>query len=150
MKPPEAGGTYVLLAELCNQKSFDVGRLGTLDFAAGVYAYVGSAHGPGGLRARLGRYFAGSDRKHWHVDFLLEHAEVAGALFRVEHRRLECIWARWIGVRAGSLIPGFGSSDCRCSSHLFFVGDSKEMEEMIGAAGCELKATHLLEGDDGL
>lgn len=150
MTPTEAGGTYILLLELPTRIAIDVGKLGRLDLEEGVYAYVGSAHGPGGLSARLGRYFAGPKRQHWHIDFLLEHAEVAGALFRVENRRLECDWARWLEARLGSFIRGFGSSDCRCSSHLFFVGGAREAEEMIRAAGCELKATHLSEGDDGL
>lgn len=150
MTPPEAGGTYVLLVELPTRTAVDVGRLGRLDLDAGVYAYVGSAHGSGGLSARLGRYFVGPERRHWHIDFLLEHAEVAGAFYRVENRRFECEWAGWLEARTGRFIPGFGSSDCRCSSHLFFVGDARELEEMIRDVGCELKATHFSESDDGL
>jgi Uri superfamily endonuclease len=150
MTPTKASGTYILLLELPARMAIDVGKLGRLGLEGGFYAYVGSAHGPGGLSARLGRYFAGPNRQHWHIDFLLEQAEVAGALFRVENRRLECNWAGWLAARADSFIRGFGSSDCRCPSHLFFVGDTREAEEMIHDAGCELKATHFSDGDDGL
>jgi sugar fermentation stimulation protein A len=150
MTAPEAGGTYILLVEFPARTTIDVGKLGPLDFEPGIYAYVGSAHGPGGLFARLGRYFAGPKRTHWHIDYLLEHAKVEGALFRVERDRLECDWAEWLRAMARAPVPGIGSSDCRCSSHLFFVGDAREAEEIIRVAGCQLQATHSAEGDDGL
>jgi len=49
-------GTYALLLKLDKQERITVGRLGTFDFPAGYYLYVGSALGPGGLQARLARH----------------------------------------------------------------------------------------------
>ena len=146
MNPLESGGTYILLVELPTRTAIDVGKLGRLDFEAGFYAYVGSARGPGGLSARLGRYFAGPEHKHWHIDYLLEYAKAPGALRRVERRRLECEWARWLRARGHVHVSRFGTSDCRCSSHLFFVGDAEKVEEMVHDAGCELKATFSIGG----
>lgn len=137
---PASGGTYILLVELASPAAIGVGRLGSIPFDAGVYAYVGSAFGPGGLAARLHRYIGGPRKTHWHIDHLLEPAEVIGALHRADIERRECNWARWVGERAKARVPGFGSSDCRCESHLFFVGDAKRAEDLVAAAGCELKA----------
>ena len=140
MTAPAAGGTYILLLELSKPATIEVGRLGRLSFDKGIYAYVGSAFGPGGLAARLQRYTAGPRRTHWHIDYLLEHSEVRTTLVSTSQERLECVWAQWLRDRGLVLIPGFGSSDCRCQSHLFFVGDNARVEEIIQAAGCELKA----------
>jgi Uri superfamily endonuclease len=117
-----------------------VGKIGDLTFKQGTYAYVGSAHGPGGLAARLGRYEVGPRSLHWHIDYLLQQADFVGALYRADDLRRECSWARWVAKTARDCVPGFGSSDCRCESHLFFVGNAATREELARAAGCELKA----------
>lgn len=147
---PASGGTYVLLVELASPVAISVGRLGSIHFDAGIYAYVGSAFGPGGLAARLRRYIVGPRKTHWHIDHLLERAAVTGALHRADLERRECHWARWVGNRAKAHVPGFGSSDCRCESHLFFVGNAKRSEDLVAAAGCELKAIARTEVNDGL
>jgi len=143
---PASGGTYILLLELSSLITIEIGRIGERTFEAGCYAYVGSALGPGGLAARLHRYTSGPRNNHWHIDYLLEHARVIGALFRADDDRRECNWARWVGEWTPRRIPRFGSSDCRCESHLFFVGNRKKTEEMAQAAGCELKATITIGG----
>jgi hypothetical protein len=56
-----------------------VGRLGKLGFDTGIYAYVGSALGPGGVAARLSRHIAGARKDRWHIDYLLGEGEVIGA-----------------------------------------------------------------------
>ncbi|HEX9029228.1 MAG TPA: DUF123 domain-containing protein, partial [Anaerolineales bacterium] len=53
---PAAPGSYVLYLRLSQRLELGVGRLGRLSFPAGEYLYLGSAGGPGGLRARLGRH----------------------------------------------------------------------------------------------
>ena len=89
---------------------------------AGDYVYVGSACGPGGLRARLGRHLSGAGRPHWHIDALRGHARIVGAYYCVSALRLECRWVQALlalpGVTAPA--PGFGASDCRsgCLAHL--------------------------------
>ncbi len=49
----DAKGTYVLVMRLGRLRRVRVGRLGVQEFPAGLYLYVGSAFGPGGLRARI-------------------------------------------------------------------------------------------------
>jgi Uri superfamily endonuclease len=141
MTVPSASGTYILLVRLSASHAIEIGRLGTIEFDAGVYSYVGSAFGPGGLAARLRRAALGPRRLHWHIDYVLGEAAVVGALVKDDNTRRECCWAQWVGKRAQSAVPGFGSSDCRCTSHFFFVGDKKRVEEMVRAAGYDLKAT---------
>ena len=52
----EDKGTYVLIVSVAQMKRLEIGRLGTFDIVPGFYAYVGSAFGAGGLRARIGHH----------------------------------------------------------------------------------------------
>ena len=52
----KAGGVYALMFRLDKSATITVGAQGTFDFAKGHYLYVGSAHGAGGLRSRVGRH----------------------------------------------------------------------------------------------
>jgi HEAT repeat protein/Uri superfamily endonuclease len=119
-------GTYVLVLRLDTPQIISVGRLGEVEFPAGWYLYVGSAHGAGGLQARLARHrrrLGGEKRAHWHVDHLREHAAWHGAWTRTSDRRLECAWAGALRRLPGAEIVarGFGASDCSCPAHLVCV-----------------------------
>jgi Uri superfamily endonuclease len=84
--------------------------------------YIGTAHGPGGLRARLGHHLGLSNRPHWHVDYLRAHTNPNGVWYCYDSRPWEHQWAECIGRLPGASIPlvGFGASDCQCESHLYF------------------------------
>ena len=56
-------------------KRIDIGSLGRFDILPGFYAYVGSAFGAGGLRARIGHHLESTAWPHWHIDYLLGIAE---------------------------------------------------------------------------
>ena len=114
-------GSYVLLLYLSSKKVIKVGKLGEVVFPKGYYAYVGSAFGPGGLRARLRHHLHITNNPHWHIDYLREHAKIKEILickikFKYEHK-----WATMFQNFEGMTVPvpGFGSSDCRCVTHLF-------------------------------
>ncbi|HDI11006.1 MAG TPA: DUF123 domain-containing protein, partial [Candidatus Acetothermia bacterium] len=49
-------GVYVLVVAVERPVKIRVGSLGIVGFAAGTYAYVGSARGPGGIEARVRRH----------------------------------------------------------------------------------------------
>lgn len=88
-------------------------------FAPGCYVYAGSAHGPGGIDARLRRHVRRQKKLHWHVDRLTVAADDIHAFAIKDGSECEII-AR-LGRLAGFRHPiaGFGSSDCRaCPSHL--------------------------------
>jgi Uri superfamily endonuclease len=129
------------MARITSTIEIEVGRLGRLSFEPGVWAYVGSAFGPGGLAARLGRHLIGSRRTHWHIDHLLVTGEVIGVLVSAHDSRLECEWAGWTAARTVRSVGGFGSSDCRCPSHLFLVGGEDELEQMVRDAARDLRAS---------
>ncbi|MCP3952032.1 MAG: GIY-YIG nuclease family protein, partial [Desulfobacterales bacterium] len=69
-------GTYALVMRLARPRTIPVGRLGPVIFKPGHYVYTGSALGPGGLAARIGRHLKPSKKFHWHIDYLRRFAEV--------------------------------------------------------------------------
>ena len=122
---PAAPGTYALLLDLPRPARIGIGRLGCFRFERGCYVYVGSALGPGGLRARLRHHARHPDERgaspHWHVDYLRREARLLRVWFTEDGRRHEHEWARAAGSLGGAASPvhGFGASDCACVSHLF-------------------------------
>jgi Uri superfamily endonuclease len=124
-------GGYALLARLPGTQTVKAGRLPVLSFPGGYYAYVGSALN--GIPARLRRHLSPTKKLHWHIDYLLQKAVVTDIVSGETAERVECAIARAIGARCES-IPGFGSSDCRCRSHLFFSPEHKELKSAIISA----------------
>lgn len=116
---PSAPGTYALLLELPAAARLRVGGLGVVGFEAPCYLYVGSAFGPGGLAARLRHHLHPAKRPHWHIDHLRGAARVRQLWTTADPRRLECAWSEASRcLRGAREVPGFGASDCGCSSHL--------------------------------
>ncbi len=115
-------GTYVLVLRSLDHASLRVGRLGVLHLELGYYAYAGSALGPGGVGARLGRHLLGSGRTHWYIDYLRARAHPVEAWYSRGLSRREHLWSEALRTSPGAGIPlmGFGATDCSCRSHLFF------------------------------
>ncbi len=124
---PAEPGTYALLLTATAPLEVVVGRLGACRLPAGHYVYVGSAHGPGGLAARLTRHCRAPKRPHWHIDYLTAILPVAQVLYQVSAARLECAWVQKLLALPGATapIPGFGNGDCRagCPAHLVRLPD---------------------------
>lgn len=113
-------GTYLLLLRLEKDIEIEIGRLGSLFFLRGYYLYVGSARGPGGLRARLAHHRQKAKHPRWHIDYLRGHANLIEIWAVESNERLECLWAQQLAqLSPAQPIREFGSSDCRCPSHLF-------------------------------
>lgn len=91
---PAIPGTYGLILWLPYDTRARIGRLGTYDFPAGWYAYWGSAHGPGGLAARIRHHVNLTTRPHWHFDFLRPHGQIKAVLFTLHPDDLECLWVQ--------------------------------------------------------
>ena len=119
-KFPAKPGTYILLLKLETATSISIGALGTFDFPAGWYAYVGSAFGPGGLRGRLAHHLRPVRRPHWHIDYLRQAASVQHVVFKAGTELREHVWAAQLAALPGAWmpVPRFGASDCRCPAHL--------------------------------
>ena len=134
-------GTYVLVLSSRSTDLIQIGRLGALQLQSGFYVYVGSALGPGGVRARLTHHLRPSRRPHWHIDYLRAHTSVEEICYRFGTRRLEHIWAERIGLAEGASVPlaGFGSADCRCESHLFFFEQRPSREQLRQVLGTGIR-----------
>ncbi|MGI9342382.1 MAG: GIY-YIG nuclease family protein [Gammaproteobacteria bacterium] len=132
---PAAPGSYALVMRNHVRKHVDVGRLGRILFERGYLVYVGSAFGPGGLRARVGRHASTNKTLHWHVDYLRPHVELEEAWLTTDAGNREHDWAQRLGARLEIAHPRFGSSDCRCVSHLFFA-DDRPAPDLIGEDVC--------------
>jgi Uri superfamily endonuclease len=124
--PPDScePGAYLLTITLAAPLS---GRFARTPFtlAPGNYAYCGSANGPGGIAARVGRHLRAEKKAHWHVDQLTMAAAGISALGFPGGS--ECLLVeRLVAAGATFPLPGFGSSDCRCcTSHLLDLRHSR-------------------------
>ncbi len=120
----EKKGTYIIILHLPEEKQIEVGRLGKFRFTKGYYAYVGSALGTDGLQQRLSHHIQPAENPHWHIDYLRAHSRLVEIWFTKSFEKLEHIWAKILTKMPGGnfFLTGFGSSDCKCISHLYYFG----------------------------
>jgi Uri superfamily endonuclease len=117
---PSSPGTYLLVMRCLRPGRVRVGRTGILRLVPGCYVYVGSAFGPGGLRGRIRHHARRAKRPHWHVDYIRRYTQLESVWYvcgvRCEHQ-----WATELRAMPGAApeMRGFGSSDCKCPTHLF-------------------------------
>ena len=120
-------GVYLLIICVKNDSVITIGKLGSILFPKNTYVYVGSAMN--GLQQRIKRHVRVQKKRHWHIDYLLEHANITEVYYKESMMRIECDIAQFFQQRFRSVL-GFGCSDCSCASHLFF-GSNKEILSMI-------------------
>lgn len=112
--------------------------MGAIEFRGGIYVYVGSAQS--GVERRLERHARPEKRMRWHIDYLLNRAEIVStAVVSTERKEDECEIARSLMQVDGAevIAPGFGSSDCRCDSHLVFF-ESDDFDGVMEAIATRL------------
>lgn len=133
-------GSYVLLLRSQSTAQVQVGRWGLLSIEPGCYLYVGSAFGPGGVRARVLRHCRESKSKHWHIDYLREFVTPVGAWLSYDSKHLEHQWADTISCIVDmSAIKGFGCTDCQCDSHLFLTRKKPNFETFTSLLDGEIE-----------
>ena len=115
-------GTYALIFSAYRKNQLKIGKLGTLHLKPGFYIYIGSAFGPGGIKARIAHHCKKTIRPHWHIDYLGSFLELIEIWHTYDPIHREHQWAKTIASTRGASVPlsGFGASDCRCNSHLFY------------------------------
>jgi Uri superfamily endonuclease len=108
---PSLPGTYALVLRFSKRLEIVVGRLGVLETQAGYYMYVGSALGPGGLAARVGRHCRREKTLRWHIDYLRAAADLEEVWYATGKSHLECRWASTLLTLPGASVPltGFGA-----------------------------------------
>jgi len=129
-------GTYILLVNLTKTQKIKPGKLPEADYNKGIYLYIGRART--GLNARVKRHIRSQKKLHWHIDYLLQKAKIEEIWIRQDYFG-ECNTAdeiRNFKPAAAKSIQGFGSSDCRCRSHLFYFPlDTKEIRSLRNKMG---------------
>jgi Uri superfamily endonuclease len=137
-----ASGSYCLCIQVSEDIAVNIGALGIVSFSKGRYIYVGSALN--GLALRIKRHFATNEGKgkaiHWHIDYLLLTigVKLEGVYIKESDKHEECTIAIKIADK-GYPIRGFGCSDCRCISHLFWVESFNILNE-IGLKRVEINS----------
>ncbi|MDI6760661.1 MAG: GIY-YIG nuclease family protein [Candidatus Brocadiaceae bacterium] len=121
----------------------EVGKLGRASFPKGFYVYAGSAQK--NLSQRLARHFRNAKSRgtlqraptnktpgsarwewpsppHWHIDYLLPHAKILSIHVFKASKEWECRLSQKIAGLEGAriIMKGFGASDCKCPSHLYY------------------------------
>jgi Uri superfamily endonuclease len=118
-KLPAGPGAYMLMLDIPRSVPLRITTLPRIHLPPGRYAYVGSAKGPGGIRARVRRHLRTPKKAHWHVDQLTAAGAVVEVTAHAEAH--ECDIVDRLLRRKGTITPvaGFGSTDCkRCKAHL--------------------------------
>ena len=119
-------GTYCLIISMKKSEKLDIGHLHNMHkYRKGYYVYIGSAMNS--LVPRLNRHLSDEKKMHWHIDYLLKSPDchIRDILFNISEERIECDLAESIS-KDGEEIPGFGCSDCSCSSHLIYFKRKKD------------------------
>lgn len=123
-------GIYVLIISVRRNICVEIGAKGIVAFERGTYAYVGSAQN--NMERRLARHLKSAKKKFWHIDYLLTSPETAvRRIFTCKAPKSEeCGLADLLHER-GSAVTGFGSSDCKCKSHLFKIRHYEFLRECM-------------------
>ncbi|MDD5014807.1 MAG: GIY-YIG nuclease family protein [Atribacterota bacterium] len=131
--------TYVLVINVSEDLKIGVGQLGEVLFKKGDYVYIGSAKGC--LETRLQRHLRKEKRIFWHIDYILENQKAKVLQVWVTSKSIECKTADvFEGEYTCEIVKkGFGSSDCKCLSHLFFVKNKKRIESILKEIGFSRK-----------
>lgn len=133
---PSGAGTYALLLQVSRASEVWGGpRYRQIWVNPGWYVYLGSARGSGGLRGRLKHHLRPAASPHWHIDYLRQAAQVKAVWYSTDTQSDECAWAAVCGELPEAQIAwqGFGSSGCRCQTHLYYFPTRPRMESLRDA-----------------
>lgn len=120
-------GSYRLHILVNREVELKIGALGNFPFPAGYYIYSGSAMR--NLKQRLERHIRLEKSLKWHIDYLLSanNVKIIGIDEFPSENREECIRnSSLLKLPTARIVaPKFGSSDCKCVSHLIYFGLKK-------------------------
>ena len=127
-------GIYILVLSIQRATKLPIGRLDSTAFEKGIYACVGSAQN--NWEKRVERHCRRTKKRFWHIDYLLgdQSVSILSAYLCEAPRGEECRVALAISS-IGTPIKGFGSSDCRCASHLLQINNSFDFKKLMKTPG---------------
>ena len=144
MKPtsrlPRCRGVYLLALKMSRELRIRYG-FREESLSPGIYMYVGSAMGGGGIKGRITRHLRRSKPIHWHIDRLTSTPGASVILISylcTERREAESILASACRTILKPGPPGFGCSDKpKDKTHLYKVTGINPAE---AAEKCFVKA----------
>ena len=121
-------GVYIITYYLNRKTTIQIGKLGKFQFQKGYYYYVGSALK--NLQQRIDRHLRKEKSLRWHIDYLSTKAKAVDFLPIYTTEKIECQIAQQFlnDKKIEKPVKKFGSSDCRCETHLFY---SSEIADLI-------------------
>lgn len=128
MKIDEQHTLYAITVKLSEDiDELPIGKLGRFTFRKGLYVYVGSAKRH--IKKRIERHLKIDKKQHWHFDYLRPHVEIIDVkTFSNEEGECGLFHKLKEEYNGKIVVKKFGSSDCQCMSHLFYVKHSKEAD----------------------
>lgn len=128
-------GVYILIISIRKDIDLDIGAKGRIKFRRGLFAYVGSAQT--NLEKRIVRHLKRHKKKFWHIDYLLDdpNSEIVKVFLKKATKTEECAIAERMCEKFQSL-KGFGCSDCKCLSHLFYIENLKLLQNVTRIFFC--------------
>jgi Uri superfamily endonuclease len=130
-------GSYCIIMRLKYDKKIRIGKLGVFDFPEGFYVYVGSAMK--NLEQRILRHYSALKKKKWHVDYFLESAEIIKFIVFPSNKKQECKITKILLDDGTIIAEKFGSTDCKCKTHLIYFVTKKELSKAISRLKKKIK-----------
>ncbi|MDT7864584.1 MAG: GIY-YIG nuclease family protein [Thermoproteota archaeon] len=113
-------GSYILIIKIKKKFKTKIGKIGDIDFKKGYYLYIGSSKKT--YKSRILRYLSKIKRKHWHIDYLITNKNAIIIGFILLLNKNECDISKIFYNNKFKYVSKFGCSDCKCRSHLFYIG----------------------------
>jgi len=106
-----------------------------VSFKKGDYIYIGSAKDC--LEARLERHLRKNKKTYWHIDYLLKDEKTQISQTWMILKSIECETAEvfYRNSFTETVRKGFGSSDCKCETHLFYIKNEEKMKKVLKEKG---------------
>lgn len=121
--------TYILILQLKSDLSINIGSLGLINFKKGYYIYIGSAKR--NINSRVERHLKREKKLHWHIDYLTNNKSFEIKFVYLIENYKECEISKIFNQDSFIFIKNFGSSDCKCKSHLFYSKNLKEIKTLL-------------------
>ena len=120
---PSLPGTYALVLRCSRRLEIPVGRLGTLADAAGLLRVRRQCVRAGRIGGTLGGMPKAKRQLRWHIDYLAAVDRSNEVWYTADKTTGNAGGPRFSKQLPGATVPlaGFGSSDCRCRSHLCYL-----------------------------
>lgn len=150
---PKAPGIYALILKVHQTLEIAIKSLGFVNLKPGIYCYIGSARGYGGLYSRISHHIRRpKPRIRWHIDYLTNNPSISiiSVVYAVTDMDLESIFANNVSTSRcwSSTIPRFGATDKHDYTHLYYCTCSheeclRELQFILEKLGLEPQITNI-------